>query len=109
MWNEDDIKKAIDSNKLLIFGKGTKFEPMCGFTHRAIEIYNQLGKPFEVINIFEDESIRPALCNHTNWPTTPQCFVGGEMIGGSDIVAEMHESGDLKAKVDAAFASAEAS
>ena len=107
MWTEDDVKKAIADNKLLIFGKGTKFEPMCGFTHRAIEIYNTLGKPFEVINIFDDESIRPTLCNYTSWPTTPQCFVDGEMIGGSDIVFEMLQNGELQKKVDAAFAGAE--
>lgn len=106
MWNEDKIKEIIESNTLVIFGKGSKFEPMCGFTHRAIEIYNQLGKPFEVINIFDDEAIRPTLCNYTNWPTTPQCFVGGEMIGGSDIVYEMLQNGDLQKKVDAAFAGA---
>ncbi len=104
MWTQDKVKELIANNKLLIFGKGTKFEPMCGFTARAIEIYNQTGKPFEVINIFEDESIRPTLVGVTNWPTTPQCFVNGEMIGGSDIVAEMLANGDLQKKIDAAFA-----
>lgn len=104
MWNEDKVKEAIANNTLLIFGKGSKFEPMCGFTHRAIEIYNQLGKPFEVVNIFDDENIRPSLVGVTSWPTTPQCFVAGEMIGGSDIVYEMFQSGDLQKKVDAAFA-----
>lgn len=103
MWTEDDIKKAVDSNKLLIFGKGTKFEPMCGFTHRAIDIFNRLGHPFEVVNIFEDESIRGALVGFTQWPTTPQCFVGGEMVGGSDIVAEMFENGELQKKADSLF------
>jgi monothiol glutaredoxin len=107
MWTEEQVKNAIDTNKLLIFGKGTKFEPMCGFTARAIDIYSRLGKPFEVVNIFEDESIRGALTSYTNWPTTPQCFVAGEMIGGSDIAAEMFESGELQKKVEAAFAAAE--
>ncbi|MFT5284964.1 MAG: monothiol glutaredoxin [Planctomycetota bacterium] len=107
MWTSEQVKNVIESNTLVIFGKGTKFEPMCGFTHRAIEIYNTLGKPFEVVNIFEDESIRGALTGHTNWPTTPQCFVAGELLGGSDIVDEMLNSGDLQKKVDAAFAGAE--
>ncbi len=106
MWTEEEIKKTVETNKLLIFGKGTKFEPMCGFTHRAIDIFNQLGKPFEVVNIFDDESIRPALVTYSNWPTTPQCYVGGEMIGGSDIAAELFESGELQKKVDALFAEA---
>lgn len=104
MWTEQDIKKVVDSNKLVIFGKGSKFEPMCGFTHRAIDIFNRLGKPFEVVNIFDDESIRPALVSFTSWPTTPQCFVAGEMIGGSDIAAELFENGELQKKVQAAFA-----
>jgi len=104
MWTEDNVKSIVESNKLVIFGKGSKFEPMCGFTARAIDIYNRLGKPFEVVNIFEDESIRPALCGFTDWPTTPQCFVGGEFIGGSDTAAEMFEKGDLQKKVDAVFA-----
>ncbi len=107
MWTSEQVKNVIESNTLVIFGKGTKFEPMCGFTARAIEIYNSLGKPFEVVNIFADESIRGALTGYTNWPTTPQCFVNGEMIGGSDIVAEMLSNGDLQTKVDAAFAGAE--
>ena len=106
MWNEENVKEIVEKEKLVIFGKGTKFEPMCGFTLRAIDIFNRLGKPFEVVNIFEEESIRPALVAYTNWPTTPQCFVGGEMIGGSDIVQEMFDSGELQKKVDAVFAEA---
>jgi monothiol glutaredoxin len=78
---------------------------MCGFSHRAIQVMSAVGKPFEVINIFDDETIRPALVEATGWPTTPQVFVGGEMVGGSDIVLQMYESGELKKKVDAAFAS----
>ncbi|MEM7203401.1 MAG: glutaredoxin domain-containing protein [Planctomycetota bacterium] len=105
MWTKDDIQKAVSDNKILIFGKGTKDQPMCGFTHRAIAVATQLGKPFEVINIFDDESIRPALVSFSDWPTTPQFFVGGEFIGGSDTALEMFESGELQQKVDQVFAS----
>lgn len=79
---------------------------MCGFSHRAIHVMNLLGKPFEVVNIFDDPSIRPALVEAFEWPTTPQVFVNGELLGGSDIVLEMYESGELQSKVDAAFAGA---
>ena len=106
MWNTDDIKKKVAENKILIFAKGSKEQPMCGFSHRAIAIMSQLGKPFEVIDIFDDQSIRPALIEAYGWPTTPQVFVGGELLGGSDIVLEMFESGDLQKKVEAVFAKA---
>ena len=103
MWTTEEVKKAVEDNKVVIFAKGTKQQPQCGFSHRAIQIMDSLGKPFEVINIFEDPSIRPALVEFSGWPTTPQLFVGGELIGGSDIAAEMFESGELKKKVEDTF------
>ena len=60
MWTKQDIEKTVTDHKIVVFGKGTKEQPMCGFTHRAIAMMQQVGKPFEVINIFDDESIRPA-------------------------------------------------
>ncbi len=104
MWTKEDVKKAVESNKVLIFAKGTKQQPMCGFSHRAIQIMDSMGKPFEVINIFDDPSIRPALVEFSGWPTTPQLFVGGELIGGSDIALELYNSGELQKKVETAFA-----
>lgn len=103
MWTTEEVKKAVEDNKVVIFAKGTKQQPQCGFSHRAIQIMDSLGKPFEVINIFDDPSIRPALVEFSGWPTTPQLFVGGELIGGSDIAAEMFESGELKKKVEDTF------
>ena len=103
MWTTEEIKKAVDSNKILIFAKGTKEQPMCGFSHRAMQVMGAIGKPFEVINIFDDPSIRPALVEFSGWPTTPQLFVGGELIGGSDIALEMYNSGELQKKVEATF------
>lgn len=100
MWTKEDIGKVVTDNKIVVFGKGTKEQPMCGFTHRAIAIMHQLGADFEVVNIFDDESIRPALVAYSEWPTTPQLFIGGEFIGGSDTAMEMFESGELKQKVD---------
>ncbi len=76
---------------------------MCGFTQRAIAILQQAGHPFRVVNIFDDPSIRPALVECTEWPTTPQIFVGGEFVGGSDTALEMYESGELQQRVRACF------
>ena len=104
MWSKEDIQKAVSDNKVLLFAKGTKQQPMCGFSHRAMQLLDAIGKPFEVINIFDDPSIRPALVEFSGWPTTPQLFVGGELIGGSDIALELYNSGELQKKVETAFA-----
>ena len=99
MWTTENIKKLVTENPIVLFAKGTKDQPQCGFSHRAIQVMNQIGQPFEVVNIFDDPSIRPALVEYGGWPTTPQLYVNGELIGGSDIVMEMYESGELQAKV----------
>ncbi|MCB9868959.1 MAG: Grx4 family monothiol glutaredoxin [Planctomycetes bacterium] len=102
MWTPETVKDVVSKHRLVIFAKGTKEQPMCGFSHRAIHIMNLVGQPFEVVNIFDDPSIRPALVEFSKWPTTPQLFVDGELIGGSDIVLEMYESGELQQKIAAA-------
>ncbi len=99
MWTKEDIDKVVKDNKLVVFAKGTKQQPMCGFSHRAIQVLGMVEQPFEVVNIFDDPSIRPALLEYSGWPTTPQVFVNGELLGGSDIVMEMYESGELQKKV----------
>ncbi len=101
MWTKEKIAKLVTDNPIVLFAKGSKEQPQCGFSHRAIQVMQQVGQPFEVINIFDDPGIRPALVEYSNWPTTPQLFVNGELIGGSDIVLEMYESGELKTKIDA--------
>ncbi len=103
MWTPEIIKDKVESNKIIIFAKGSKDMPMCGFSARAIGVVKLYNKPFEVVNIFDDPSIRPALVQYSQWPTTPQVYVNGEMLGGSDIIMEMHESGTLKEKIDASF------
>ena len=105
MWTKEDIKNKVSENPILVFGKGTKEQPMCGFTARAIQVLMASGKPFEVIIIFDDPSIRPALVEFSEWPTTPQVFVAGEFIGGSDVVMEMYENGQLQPKLDSAVPS----
>lgn len=103
MWTKDDVAKAVKDNKVICFGKGTKQMPQCGFTMRAIQVLMHCNVPFEVVNIFDDPSIRPALQEHSGWPTTPQVFVDGEFIGGSDIVLELYEKGELQKKLETVF------
>ena len=105
-WTPEEIKKVVEAHPVVVFGKGEKNMPMCGFSNRAYKVLESCGQPFEVINIFKDESIRPALVAFSDFPTTPQIFIGGEFIGGSDIAMELHESGELQKKIDSALGSA---
>lgn len=104
MWNQDKVKEVIQSDKVVIFGKGSRFEPMCGFTAKAIRIMDQYLADYTVVNIFDDENIRPSLVAVSGWPTTPQLFINGELIGGSDIMEELAKTGALKNKLTAAKA-----
>ncbi len=104
MWNKDRIAEIVGVAKLVIFAKGTRQAPQCGFSARAFTILDQLGKPYEVVDIFEHPDIRPALVEHSSWPTTPQVFLNGELLGGSDIIFEMFQNGELQKKADETFA-----
>ena len=104
-WTEQ-IKNDIASNHVFIYAKGEKNAAMCGFSHRVMEVFNALGVDFEVRNIFTDPMIRPTLCAFTDWPTTPQVFVGGKFIGGCDIVCDMEASGELQELIAAGGAEA---
>lgn len=99
----DDIKKEIASNPIVLFAKGTKEEPRCGFSARTIALFQEIGKPFKVVDILPDPRIRQVLSAYSNWPTTPQVFIGGKFIGGADIITEMHQNGELKPLVDQAL------
>lgn len=106
MWNTDKVQEEVRSEPIVLFAKGSKEQPMCGFSAKAMDILARAGKPYKVINIFDDANIRPALVEFSQWPTTPQLFVAGELIGGSDIMEELFNSGELAKKIDAAFAAA---
>ncbi|MDN3508158.1 MAG: Grx4 family monothiol glutaredoxin [Simkaniaceae bacterium] len=94
-----EIMKAIDAdvkkNKVLLFMKGNKLMPMCGFSSRVLEILNKLDADFETRNILEDEELRAAIKIYADWPTFPQLYIDGEFIGGCDIVTQLFESGEL--------------
>jgi monothiol glutaredoxin len=91
----DAIAQAIDGNRVILFMKGTPDQPMCGFSARTSAAIQSLGVPFAAVDILPDPRIRQELSALSNWPTIPQLFVDGELVGGADIVAEMYESGEL--------------
>jgi monothiol glutaredoxin len=91
----DAIREAIDENPVILFMKGTPEQPMCGFSARTAAALQALGAPFAAVDILPDPRIRQELSALSDWPTIPQLFVRGELIGGADIVAEMYESGEL--------------
>lgn len=97
---EQQIRDQIQQHKVLIFMKGTPQFPQCGFSARAVEVLSQVGRPFAYVNILENPEIRATLPKIANWPTFPQLWVNGELIGGSDIVLQMYQSGELKPLIE---------
>ena len=93
---EDKIKDQIKDNKILIYMKGSPYEPKCGFSAKTVQALIDCGAEFSYVDILENQDIRQTLPSISDWPTFPQVFVGGELIGGCDIVSEMHEAGELK-------------
>jgi monothiol glutaredoxin len=90
------IEEQLKSHDILLYMKGTPDFPQCGFSGQTVAALNAIGQPYAFFNIFEDEEIRQGLKTYSNWPTFPQLYVKGELIGGSDIVVEMYQSGELK-------------
>jgi monothiol glutaredoxin len=99
------IQSAISNNKIMIFMKGTASFPQCGFSAATVQVFEQLGVPFETADVLSDPELRDAIKRYSNWPTIPQVFVGGKFVGGCDIVREMYENGELKSLVDSALKS----
>ena len=93
------IDALVQSNDVLLFMKGTPLFPQCGFSSRAIAILEHLAVPFETVDVLQDQDIRTGIKEYSDWPTIPQLYVKGEFVGGSDIMMEMFESGELKALV----------
>ena len=92
----DEISKAISENPVLLFMKGTPEQPACGFSARTVAILQSLGRPFAAVDVLPDPRIRQELSAVSTWPTIPQLFVDGELVGGCDIVTEMYQSGELQ-------------
>jgi monothiol glutaredoxin len=91
----EQIQTAIAENPVLLFMKGTPDQPMCGFSARTVAILQSVGQPFAAVNVLPDPRIRQELSALSNWPTIPQLFIDGDLVGGCDIVTEMYESGEL--------------
>jgi monothiol glutaredoxin len=85
--------------------KGTKLMPQCGFSNNVVQILNTLGVPFETVDILEDYEIRQGIKEYSNWPTIPQVYVNGQFLGGSDIMIQMYQNGELQQMVEVALAS----
>lgn len=104
-----ELKEKIDTllqdNKILVFMKGTKLMPMCGFSNNVVQMLNSLGVPFQTINILDDSDMRQGIKEYSNWPTIPQVYINGEFIGGSDIMMELYQKGELQQMVEVALAS----
>ena len=94
------IEEQLKSHEVLLYMKGTPDFPQCGFSGQVVAAMNAIGKPFAFVNIFEDQEIREGLKTYSNWPTFPQLYVSGELVGGADIVLEMYHSGELKTVLD---------
>ena len=93
---QDWIGKQIAGNDVVLFMKGTKTMPQCGFSMQVAQILNHLGVDFKDVNVLDDMSVREGIKAYSNWPTIPQLYVKGEFIGGCDIIREMYESGELQ-------------
>ena len=102
---KERIESLINGNKIMIFMKGNKLMPQCGFSNNVVQILNVLGVPFETFDVLSDPEIRQGIKEYSNWPTIPQVYINGEFIGGSDILIKMYEDGNLQETVEVALAS----
>ena len=98
---KERIESVINSDKMVLFMKGNAELPQCGFSANTVAILKHLGKSFTTFDILQDMDIRQGLKEYSNWPTFPQLYVNGKMIGGNDIITEMFENGELKEYLDA--------
>jgi len=99
-WTPDELQAIIDEHALVLFMKGTPDAPQCGFSNRAAQVLQQLGEPFAAVNVLVDPRAIPSTCQWSDFPTMPQIFVQGELIGGSDIALEMLQDGSLREMFD---------
>jgi monothiol glutaredoxin len=100
-WTPEELQEIVDNNNIVLFMKGTPEEPRCGFSNRAASVLNELGQPFVSVNILTDPRAIPSVCAWADFPTMPQIYINGELIGGSDIDLEMYESGELQQMISA--------
>lgn len=102
---KEQIDNLVSQNKILVFMKGTKLMPQCGFSNNVVQILNTLGVPYTTVDILADQEIRQGIKEYSNWPTIPQLYIDGKFVGGSDILIEMYQKGELQQMVEVALAS----
>lgn len=98
----EEIKQQIAANKIILYMKGTPEQPQCGFSARSVQALVACGAKFAHVNILENPEIRQTLPQYANWPTFPQLYINGELIGGCDIIQELHKDGELQKMIQAA-------
>ena len=99
----EKIESAIKENKIMIFMKGDRIFPQCGFSAATVAIFEELGVPFATADVLSDPELRDAIKRYSNWPTIPQVYIDGKFVGGCDIIRELHEAGELEPMVKAAL------
>ena len=97
---QEQIKNIVEENSVMLFMKGSPDFPQCGFSGRLVQILQACGVQFASADVLSDDQIRQGIKDFSNWPTIPQLYINGEFVGGSDIVTEMYESGELQAKLE---------
>ena len=96
---KDQIKEDIQNNRIILYMKGSKIMPLCGFSSRVIEILNQFDVSYETRDVLQNDELRKQIKDHSGWPTLPQLFIDGEFIGGCDIITQMQKDGQLEKKL----------
>ncbi len=99
------LDQLVQNNTIMVFMKGNKLMPQCGFSNNVVQILNVLGVPFETVDVLADQDIRQGIKEYSNWPTIPQVYINGEFVGGSDILIELYQNGKLQEMVEIALAS----
>jgi monothiol glutaredoxin len=102
---QQQINDMISQNKIMVFMKGNRLMPQCGFSNTVVQILNILGVPYETSDVLADQDIRQGIKEYSSWPTIPQVYINGEFIGGSDVLTELYKNGELQQKVEVALAS----
>ncbi len=99
------IESLIKEHKIMVFMKGNKLMPQCGFSNQVVQILNILGVPYETVDVLADQDIRQGVKEYSNWPTIPQVYINGEFVGGCDVMTELYQKGELQQMVEVALAS----
>jgi monothiol glutaredoxin len=99
------IEDLVNQNKIVVFMKGTKLMPQCGFSNNVVQILNVMGVPYETYDVLDDPEVRQGIKEYSNWPTIPQVYVNGEFIGGCDIMIELYQNNELQQMLEVALAS----